>query len=238
MESPFTWGWHLLTSASRRPWALSAAGSVFLLMLWTIVSVPYLFENQTVRWVALVYFAMLSVALWAAEKPLLRDTTLAQGWGWFAVGFLGVFFLTQAVLGTTSYEGSFIGLVLMQSMLVGLSENAMFFGALPQYLTPGITGKVSDSMMLASAGVFSLFHGWAYDWNTISMVVAFCFGIAMLWIIYAVKSKTGSFGAGLLCSAGVHSAYNVAVYMAMPLTTVTWGDAGMTLMSQVWGAVV
>jgi len=230
MENPVMWSTSLFVRAMRRPWRLSIAGSVFLLSLWAIVSTPYLFEDQTVRWVSLVYFAFIAFGLWAAERHPLRDTNVVQGWSWFAMAFIITYLITLTALGGLgggSYNGSFTGLVLLQSMLVAMGENLLFFGALPAWLTPGQTGRVDDNMLIVSAVVFGLFHGWAYQWNWLSMVVAMAFALLMFWIIYTVRRRTGSYGAGLMASIGAHAGYNVAVYAAMSLTLMKVGQMAL-----------
>nr|WP_321496301.1 CPBP family intramembrane glutamic endopeptidase [uncultured Methanolobus sp.] len=192
---------------------VTIAGFLVILQLFVLISADYLWENDSVNYIFLLYFVMMafSFALLGTENPYFQVTIfdgIIQWGGGFLVGLF--IFSKLGISGTSGYSGfESLGLLIVaEALVIGMVEETTFRGAFPKALmrskfTPG-------QARLFSAIAFSLFHVWVSDFDVSFLITAFVFGLIMqyVWDGGSTTSKKPGYP---LASCGLHSAWNVVM---------------------------
>ena len=212
-QSPIKYGKTILGSV-RNIDNVSIAGFVVLAQLFILLSAPHLWQNEDIMQMFIIYFLMLGVAfsLLDAKNPLY-NITIFDGLSQYLLSFVaGIFLFSRLGFGSSSDFGGFGSLTLLvcaQALVVGLPEELLFRGAIPEAFDKGNVDP--NTSRLLSNVAFALFHGWAYDWSIVLMVSAFFFGILMQYIWDGGNSRKAGKGYPLV-SVGIHASWNVVVY--------------------------
>jgi hypothetical protein len=192
---------------------VSIAGFVVLAQLFILLSAPHIWNDDNIMQMFMVYFLMLGVAfsVLGAKNPFY-EITVFDGLSQFLLSFVvGIFIFSKLDFGGSSNFGGFESLTLLilsQVLVVGLVEELLFRGAIPQALDNG--GVNPNSSRFIASLAFALFHGWAYSWAIMPMFSAFIFGILMQYIWDGGNSRAAGKGYPLV-AAGIHAAWNVAI---------------------------
>ncbi|WNY25149.1 CPBP family intramembrane glutamic endopeptidase [Methanolapillus millepedarum] len=196
----------------------SVFGFAVLIQLFLFLSARYIW-NAGVEQMFLYYMVMLafSYALLGTENPLKKVST-GNGIIQYLVAFIAGLFVFSYIgsgIGSSDFGGfgSLSALIICQSLMVGMSEEMLFRGAIPRALQASKMSYLSSRLI--SVVSFALFHAWAYNWNWTSMIASACFGALMQYVWDAgriTKPADGEQRAGYpLMAIGFHAAWNVAV---------------------------
>jgi CAAX amino terminal protease family. len=172
------------------------------------------------------YMLMLafSYALLGVFNPL-QFVSLKDGIVQYLAAFVGglILFVVLGMgkAGSGDFGGfeSITGLILAQTLIVALSEELLFRGALPRAIRKALPyGTVpADKVYFLSCAIsvcaFAIFHGWAYDWSAVSILAALCFGAIMqfIWDSGKLTRSENRVGGYPLMSVGFHAAWNVVL---------------------------
>ncbi|MDY0292557.1 MAG: CPBP family glutamic-type intramembrane protease [Desulfuromonadaceae bacterium] len=193
-------------------------GFAVILQLFFFLASPYIWGPELAS-SFLTYMVMLALAfaLLGVENPL-RFIKTTDGIVQYLVAFVGgLFLLTFLGLGASNnldygVFGSLSGLILAQSICVGMSEELLFRGAIPRALeVSGLSYKLSRLIAIIC---FAGFHVFAYNWSISSLIASFVFGLLMQFIWDAGRIMPGTTKARMgypLVSIGLHAAWNVVV---------------------------
>ncbi len=150
----------------------------------------------------IIFYILFQVALLAywRKRPAWMRATLNQGIAQFTAGFVVTVIVMVGVgvvrsnlgFGTFTYSVTApIYLLILHSLVVAFSEEAIFRGLLSNIITA-----------VPAAGAFALFHFWAYQGNVMTMFIAFLAGL----FFYVVMLKFG-----IWMSMGIHAGYNTTL---------------------------
>lgn len=188
----------------------------YALMLFFLVQGPVLFGKSWERWefITLIYTMFSLPALIFALTQ--REAFTQPAWkvlGIAGITALGGFFLFSFAFRGFKYESGFplggmIATVVYQIFVITLSEEQFFRG----FLLEIGKGRVGIGV-LASAGMFSLFHLAAYSTagglNFAAFGVAFVMGLALGFVYIATRRF-----AGIGANWGIHIGWNLALLFA------------------------
>jgi membrane protease YdiL (CAAX protease family) len=187
---------------------ISIAGFIVIAQLFLLLSSPHLFE-ESVQDMFLMYFLMLafSYAVLDRESPFFKISVFD------GLSQLGISILAGVLVFSLSGYASFGGfesltlLILSQALVIGIVEEMLFRGAIPNTLDEGNVNPYASRLIAIVS--FSLFHVFSYDFEPLPLVGAFLFGILMqfIWDGGTIEKGTGY----PLLACGLHAAWNIVV---------------------------
>lgn len=196
---------------------VSVAGFILLAQLFIFMSAEYIWDNEAVKDVFMMYFVMLAVSfsVLGGDNPFYK-ISLFDGLSQFVFAFVGtVVVLSMVSVGDTSGYMGFENLgklIIAEALVIGLIEEMTFRGAITSALQKGKMNPYSARLL--SAVAFAGFHVFVYEFNITALVTAFIFGLCMQYVWDGGKvpknSKMSKIGYPLAC-AGIHAGYNTVI---------------------------